>query len=122
MKELDADGLSFRPDPGRREHFFSEESNADRLLAMLSAATAEIAVLRARLDTHERLSAARGGYGRTDVESYSPPADVLAERQADCQDIIRRVFQPLSDEVGALAEDPATQATLVKRITAATRS
>lgn len=122
MKELDADGLSFRPDPGRRENFFSEESNADRLLAMLSAATAEIAVLRARLDTHERLAAARGGFSRADVEAYAPPADVVAERQADCQDIIRRVFQPLSEEVGALAEDPTAQARLVQRITAATRS
>jgi hypothetical protein len=121
MQELDADGLSFRPDPGHREHFFSEESNADRLLAMLSAATAEIAVLRARLDTHERLSAARGSFGRAEVESYAPPADALAERQADCQDIIRRVFQPLSAEVGALADDPAAQAALVQRVTVATR-
>jgi hypothetical protein len=121
MKDLDDDGLSFRPDPGRREHFFSDESNADRLLAMLSAATAEIAVLRARLDTHERLSAERAGFSRMDVEAYVPSPEVLAQRQADCQDIIRRVFQPLSAEIEALADDPAAQAALVQRVTA-TRS
>jgi hypothetical protein len=122
MNELDEEGLSFRPDQARRENFFSAESNADRLLAMLSAATAELAVLRARLDTHERLSAARGGFGRADVESFAPSAEVMAERQADCQDIIRRVFEPLSAELGAQAEDPATPAALAQRVAAAGRS
>jgi hypothetical protein len=121
MSELDQDGLSFRANPQHRPYFFSAESNADRMLAMLSALTAEVAVLRARLDTHERLAAQHGLFTRALVEGFVPAAEVLAERQADTQTLIAAVFRPLTDELQALSNDHATQSALVDNIVSTTR-
>jgi acyl-CoA hydrolase len=121
MKEPDPDGLIFRADPQQRPHFFSEESNADRMLAMFSALTAEVSVLRARLDTHERLAAQHGLFTRVAVDAYEPTAEVLAARQADTQALIATVFRPLTDELQALSNDTATQRALVEDIAARNR-
>ena len=121
MKESDPDGLIFRANPRQHPHFFSEESNGDRLLAMLSALTAEVSVLRTRLDTHERLAAQHGLFTRDAVDAYEPAADVLATRQADTQALITTVFRPLTDELQALSNDAATQRELVEDIAARNR-
>ena len=53
---LDAEGLVLR-EKGADTGFFPGNPDVDRLLAMITALTGEIAILRARLDTHERLAA-----------------------------------------------------------------
>ena len=113
MTELDPEGLVFRDDPSKRSAFFAGQADVGRLLGMITALTSEIAMLRARLDTHERL-AAEGGFDRAKVESYRPDATALAERMTDDQAMIGRVFKPLSDELDRLLEEPAVQKTLLE--------
>jgi hypothetical protein len=77
-----------------------------RLLAICTALAAEVAVLRERLDTHERLAAARGLYGPEEVDAYQPDAGANAARDRLRQAQIARVFRPLRDA----AEREATAA------------
>jgi hypothetical protein len=95
----------------------SGDPDDDRLLAMLSALAAEVAVLRARLDTHERLAAERGVFDRSGVEQYAPSTEVVRERQVDAQQLIARVFAPLTREVEALTQDEAAQAAVLQELT-----
>lgn len=109
---LDAEGLVVRESASTGAGFFPGNPDMDRVLAMITALTGEIAILRARLDTHERL-AASGSFDRARVEGYVPTAAELAERMADDQAMIARVFRPVADELDRLLEDPAVQKSLI---------
>jgi hypothetical protein len=109
---LDAEGLVIRESATAGSGFFPGNPEVDRLLAMITALTGEIAILRARLDTHERL-AANGSFDRASVEAYVPTATELAERMADDQAMIARVFRPVADELDRLLADSATQKSLI---------
>ena len=63
----------------------------DTLLHMVLALTGEVATLRARLDTHERLNEAAGGWGNTDVEAYVAPAEIARQRAAMTDELIAQV-------------------------------
>ncbi len=108
---LDAEGLVLR-EKGADTGFFPGNPDVDRLLAMITALTGEIAILRARLDTHERL-AARGSFDRAAVEAYVPTPGELAERMADDQATIARVFRPVADELDRLLDDAVVQKSLI---------
>jgi hypothetical protein len=77
---------------GRRPFFF-DDGNIDKLLAMIMALTGEVAVLRERLDTHERL--ARKGKKATpeNIEKYSPDTVVEDAREAVRAAMLSRVFR-----------------------------
>jgi hypothetical protein len=119
MEDLAQDGLTLRPDPARRPSFFPGNPDVDRLLAMIAALASEVAVLRARLDTHERLAAGRGVFDRAAVEAYAPPDEIAAERRRDIQAIVARVFGTVREELEALGKDAAAQRSLMERISAA---
>lgn len=74
---------------------FHEHRDVDHLFAMVTALTAEVAVLRERLDTHERLSAAAGGFGIAAVDNYPVDGALMLERSGLRQQIIQRVFRCL---------------------------
>ena len=79
-------------------HFFSDP-DVDRLLSMVVALATEVAVLRDRLDTHERL-AEQGTLATADaVEAFESAADVAAEREQWRSRYLRRVMARLSDEM-----------------------
>ena len=109
---LDAEGLVLRDEHIVNTGFFPGNPDMDRMLAMITALTGELAILRARLDTHERL-AASGGFDRARVENYAPTEAELAERMADDQAMIARVFRPVADELDRLLEDPAIHKSLI---------
>ena len=56
---------------GRRPFFF-EDPNTDKLLSMVAALAGEVAVLRQRLDTHERIAELRQLFTIEDIETFSP--------------------------------------------------
>ena len=62
-----------RPDP-------AGGAPADRLLAMVMALAGEVSVLRERLDTIERLAAAKGVFSAGDIDAYEPDEAALAAR------------------------------------------
>jgi len=77
---------------GRRPSFF-EDPALDQMMTFLLELTTEVAVVRERLDTVERLLDAKGSVTRDDIEAYRPTADVEAERFAWRDAYVKRVLR-----------------------------
>jgi hypothetical protein len=82
---------------GANPHFF-DDANIDRLLTMMMDMAAEISVLRERLDTHERVAAAKGAYTPADIEAYEPSDDVRAARDAWRNKFLDRLLTTLEQD------------------------
>jgi hypothetical protein len=65
---------------GKRPQF-ADDPQIDRLLAMVTALAGEVAVLRERQDTLERLLHSAGALNVTAIEAYEPDETVLADRE-----------------------------------------
>ena len=95
---------------------FHDDRAVDQLMAMVTALTAEVAILRDRVDTHERIAEGRKLFSREDVDSFIPDAPIMAERSAQHQRILRKVFRVLKEDL-ARHDKPADDAEL-DRLTA----
>jgi hypothetical protein len=97
---------------------FLENEQLDDLLAMLMALTQEVAVLRARLDTSERLLAEKAVLQRAEIESYHPDRDAEAEREQWRQDYLDRVLYAVKARAEQHAEGatPARYAQVIAEI------
>ncbi len=84
---------------GKRPKFFPEEPAADRLMTILMALVTEVAVVRERLDTFERLADEKGVVSREDIEAYEPSIEAREEREGWRQTYLDRILQVLADEV-----------------------
>ncbi|TVV76533.1 hypothetical protein [Sphingomonas solaris] len=65
---------------------------ADRSLQITTALSAEVVVLRERLDIVERLAAAHGLFGPGDVDAYVPEPGVAESLAAARRAFIERIF------------------------------
>ncbi len=74
------------------------DGNLNRLLAMVSALAAEVAVLRDRQRTLELLLAKHDITAPQEVEAFEVTGDDLAERMRWQADFIRRVYAILERE------------------------
>lgn len=90
---------------GGRPAFFADPVN-DQLFAMVLALLGEVVVLRERLDTHERVAAARGLYRPEDIEAYRPDAAAEAERARLRDEAMARVLATLDEQVARLRDQP----------------
>jgi len=88
---------------GRRPQFL-DDPDKDRLLAMVMALVGEVAVLKERLDTHERLAV--GGQVATPeaIEAFEPDTDTEQAREIWRTELLGRVFRSIR-----VAESPAEQ-------------
>jgi hypothetical protein len=86
--------------PERPTYF--DHADVDRVMAILLALVSEVASIRDRLDTHERIAA--GGVPATGelVEAYHPDPQASAEREAWRDAYIRRLFRVITEDVEAL--------------------
>ena len=88
---------------GRRP-FFMKDPDVDRLLAIAAALTAEVSVVRERLDTVERLAEQGLTATPANIEAYRPTLEVEAAREALRAALLDRVFRILAapiEEAGA---------------------
>lgn len=80
----------------------------EQFLAMIVGLASEVTVLRARLDTCERLLAASGTLAPGAVDAFEPDAEGIAEREALRKATLEKVFRPLREaaqaELAALQE------------------
>lgn len=91
---------------GRRPAFFDDPAT-DRLLSLAMALAAELSVVRERLDTVERLLAARGGIDRAEIDGFAPDAAAAAERGEATRAYVARVMRGFAQDVEAIAHpDP----------------
>lgn len=91
---------------GKRPHFFAD-ADLDRLLAIVWAMAGELAVTRERLDTVERLLAARDSLDRADIEAYRPDPQAADERGQWHLEYIARLLRVLQQEVETLQRGAA---------------
>jgi hypothetical protein len=86
--------------PDRQTYF--DASDVDRVMGVLLALISEVAAIRERLDTHERLAGAGAAASVEAVEGYQ--ADDTAEDQRDAwrDAYIRRLFRVITEDVEAL--------------------
>ncbi|MFN6539944.1 MAG: hypothetical protein RM021_026850 [Nostoc sp. EkiNYC01] len=84
---------------------YLENSQIDKLLAMVMALTGEVSVLRDRLDTIERLLEVKGILSVTEIEGYEPDAKVISEREKWRAEYIARVLRVVQEELETLSQD-----------------
>ena len=84
---------------GPRPDIFPDEPAAERLYSMLLALVTEVAVVRERMDTIERVAASKGVLLRDEIENFEPSIEVREERERWRQAYMDKIFQVLSDEV-----------------------
>jgi hypothetical protein len=99
----DAEALRRRKAAGPERPAYFGSQDVDRVMAIVLALTAEVASLRERLDTHERLAADGMAPAPDTVEAYSPDAAAIAQRQAWHDTYIRRLFRVITEDTEALA-------------------
>ncbi len=75
-----------------RPNFFPEEPAADRLLAIVAALTTEVAVLRERQDSLERLVVDKGVLEPDELEEYTGDLHVQESRAAWREAYLERVY------------------------------
>jgi hypothetical protein len=90
--------------PDRPAYF--NQSDVDRVMAVVLALASEVASLRERLDTHERLADASTAPAHGCVEAYQPDPAVLAARDAWREAYIRRLFRVFSEDIETLRAQP----------------
>ncbi|MEQ9010610.1 hypothetical protein [Algiphilus sp.] len=83
---------------GKRPFFF-ENPESDKLLAITMAVVGELAVVRDRLDTVERLLEEKGGLSRADIEAYEPDEQVREARHAWRETYLKRVLRIVHHEL-----------------------
>ena len=89
---------------GARPTFF-DDPTCDRLLAIVTALAGEVAVLRDRLDSLERVAERSGAIGPGEVEAYRPDAAGRAARDAWREAFLSRVLRIVHADREADADD-----------------
>ncbi len=89
---------------GRREAP-GVDPRVDTLIGMVLALTSEVAVLRERVDAHERLAAAGRSPDPAAVDAYEPDEAVERARAVQRQRMIEKVCRPLLAESSNEAAD-----------------
>ncbi|MBM3514510.1 MAG: hypothetical protein FJX59_12485 [Alphaproteobacteria bacterium] len=85
---------------------FHEDRAIDQLMAMVTALTAEVAILRERIDTHERVAERHRLYRREDIESYQPDPAAAKERSAARQRLLKKVYRVLKEDLARYQVTP----------------
>lgn len=110
--------LPARP-KGERPQYF-DESATEHTLAITMALAGEVAVLRDRLDTLERLLESGAPATRAAIDAFEPGADVVAERDAWRERFLEVVLRSVHQEIEGLA-DRAGKPTYSEAIDAVTK-
>jgi hypothetical protein len=87
---------------GKRPFFF-ENPDTERVMNITLALMQEVAVMRERLDTVERLLERDGSVTRAAIEAYEPNREEAAERGLLMQEFIARCLRILQQDREALA-------------------
>ena len=94
-------GASAKP-AGKRPWFF-RDPDVERVLTITMAVATEVAVLRQRLDTVERLLDEKGTISRADIEAFEPTKDAANERGAWTQEYLARILRVIQQEREAIS-------------------
>jgi len=83
---------------GKRPNYFSDP-DVDRLLAIIVPLIGEVAVLRDRLDTVERLAEKHGLFAQEEIEKFDPSTVEKQARDAWRAQYLDRIFRIAQSEL-----------------------
>ena len=97
--------------PKGKRPYFLKDPDVERVLAVTMALAQEVAVMRERLDTVERVLEAKGTLTQADIESYNPPKPIAETRGAWTQEYLARVLRIYQQEIEALenVDEPSSE-------------
>ncbi len=101
MSDIDPLKLAGAKAKGKRPWFF-EDADVERVMNITLALMQEVAVVRERLDTVERLLERDGAVTREAIESYTPSKSEADERGLMMQEYIARCLRILQQDREAL--------------------
>lgn len=85
---------------------YLDAADIDKVMAVLLALTSEVAALRERIDSHERLASAGVVANVEQVEAFMPDPATEAQREAWRDAYLRRLFRVITEDVEALQQQP----------------
>jgi hypothetical protein len=88
---------------GGRPYFFSS-AETERVLNISMAIATEVAVVRERIDTIERLLQAKGILNQTEIEAFEPNEEQAQERQLWHARYAARILRIVQQELDAVAK------------------
>ncbi|HTW86465.1 MAG TPA: hypothetical protein VMD75_00535 [Candidatus Binataceae bacterium] len=88
---------------GKRPIYF-DNPECDKLLAMTIALAGEVAVVRERLDTIERLLESNGTVTTAEIEGYRPDEKIAAERERWRAEYLERVLRIVHHELESVGK------------------
>lgn len=92
---------------GKRPIYF-ENPECDKLLAITMALAGEVAVVRERLDTIERILEAKGMLTTAEIEQYRPDEKIAAERERWRAEYLERLLRIVHHELESVEQGEAT--------------
>jgi|TARA_Y100000310_G_scaffold253669_1_gene260584 uncharacterized membrane protein YccC len=103
MKKIDIDYLKAvgAKAKGKRPYFFNDPT-VEKVLSITMSVAGELAVMRERLDTIERLLEKNGSVSRDEIESYEPDDSAADERQRWHAEYIARILRIIQQEREAI--------------------
>lgn len=103
--------------PAGKRPWFLENREVERALAITMAVAQELAVARQRIDTLERLLAAKGILEAGEIDGFRPDSDAATERAMWNQEYIARILRIVQQEnEAAVMPDEATSGELVEEL------
>lgn len=102
MSDIDPLKLAGAKAKGKRPWFF-EDADVERVMNITLALMQEVAVVRERLDTVERLLERDGTVTRDAIEAYTPSKSEADERGLMMQEYIARCLRILQQDREAIA-------------------
>lgn len=90
--------------PKGKRPFFLKDPDVERVMAITMAVAQELAVMRERLDTVERLLSEKNVITRNDIENYTPPKNIAEERGAWTQEYLARILRIYQQDIEALSK------------------
>jgi hypothetical protein len=103
-KTLDVNALANMKAKGARPYFFADPA-VERVLSITMAVASEVAVLRERVDTIERLMEAGTPVTKAAIDAYRPDDQSARERQEWHAAYIARILRIVQQELQALQDD-----------------
>ena len=88
---------------GRRPQF-NDDLAMDNVHGMIMALAAELAALHDRVDSMERVAAAKGIVLSDEIENFVPDADALVAREDWRRALLKRMFYVLREQVDDVSQ------------------
>ena len=111
MADLDIFELANKKAKGKRPNFLDDPA-IERVLSITLAVAGEVAVMRERLDTIERLMESNQKVTRQAVDNFKPTMEQAQERAMWQQEYLSRIFRIVQQELEALQSDATSSEAL----------